>query len=258
MTADVRLTRIKKHGGALLCKRIVLGEDGRPKSDGSPCAMSRGSAERVVFNGTPATELATTILDLGSHEAIVLGDLADGLGDRIQIEKDANADPASGTHGRTRRTFSFRDGVPAACLLDFDQKAMPDDVRERLTAMGGFEGALASLIPGYAGLARVVPRFDLVRHLQRRDGRTLPEQRGRTCLRLRRRRQRHRPIPGHPRGACLERGPRLDLGRQAWRPADPQHRRHERRPAREARVRRTARGHSSTTAGSCSPHAGGA
>src|SRR4051794_5952126 len=117
--------------------------------------MSRGTAERVVFNGTPAAELVATMLDLGSHEAIVIGDLADGLGDRVQIVTDANADPANGTHGRTRKTLTFRQGEPAACLLDFDQKAMPEDVRERFAAAGGFEPALASLIRGFSQLARV-------------------------------------------------------------------------------------------------------
>ena len=36
----IRLTRVKKAGLALLSKRISLGEDGRPVSDGSPCAMA--------------------------------------------------------------------------------------------------------------------------------------------------------------------------------------------------------------------------
>ena len=45
---------------------------------------------------------------------------------------------------------------PAAALLDFDQKAMPADVRQRLDDVGGFEPALCRLIPGYDTLARVV------------------------------------------------------------------------------------------------------
>ena len=33
---EIRLTRVKKQGGALLCKRIFRGKDGLPLSDGSP------------------------------------------------------------------------------------------------------------------------------------------------------------------------------------------------------------------------------
>ncbi|HEX2525293.1 MAG TPA: primase-helicase family protein [Geminicoccus sp.] len=152
---EIRLTRVKKQGGALLCKRISLGEDGTPKSDGSPCAMARGTAMRVRLNGSPAKNLATQILDLGSDEALVLGDLRADLPDKIALERDEVADPANGTHGRTRKTFRFPDGAPSVVLLDYDQKAMPADVRRRLEEVGGFEGALAALIPDFAALARV-------------------------------------------------------------------------------------------------------
>ena len=47
MTGEIRLTRVAKHGGALLGKRIVADENGSPVSDGSPCAMARGTAARV-------------------------------------------------------------------------------------------------------------------------------------------------------------------------------------------------------------------
>ena len=122
--------------------------------------MSRGTATRVRLNGSPATNLSNEILDLGSHEALVLGDLADGLPDKIKLEKDEFADPARGTYGRTRQTFRYRPGQPAAALLDHDQKAMPDDVRQRLAEVGGFEGALATLLPGYAdaGAGDAAPR----------------------------------------------------------------------------------------------------
>ena len=156
MSGEIRLTRVKKRGGALLCKRIFLDEEGRVQSDGSPCAMSNGTAMRVRLNGSPATGLSNEILDLGPHEALVLGDLADGLPDKIKIEKDEFADPARGTYGRTRRTFRHRPGLPAAALLDHDQKAMSGEVRQRLTDVGGFEGAMATLLPDYGALARVV------------------------------------------------------------------------------------------------------
>ena len=73
--ADIRLVRMRKAGLALLSKRIKLGEDGQPSSDGNPCAMSHGTAMRVALDWwSPASGLAALILDLGSHEALVLGD----------------------------------------------------------------------------------------------------------------------------------------------------------------------------------------
>ena len=41
MTALViELTELLKQGGGIISKRITLGEDGRPKSDGSACRLS--------------------------------------------------------------------------------------------------------------------------------------------------------------------------------------------------------------------------
>ena len=152
---EIRLTRVKKAGGALLCKRITL-TDGRPQGDGRPCAMSLGSAQRVALNGSPAANLAELLSDLGSHEAILLGDIAEGLGDRIELETEKNADPANGVYSRTKKYLAFRKGEPSPVLVDYDQKAMPAAVRTRIEALGGFEAALASILPGYNELARVV------------------------------------------------------------------------------------------------------
>ena len=111
MSEEIRLTRVKKHDGALLCKRIFVDKNGRVQSDGSPCAMSYGTAERVCLNGSPAANLSNVILYLGRHEALVLGDLADGLPDKIKLKKDEFADPW-GADGRTRQTFQYRPGQP--------------------------------------------------------------------------------------------------------------------------------------------------
>lgn len=44
MSGAIPITRLRKQGGALLCKRIALGDQGKPVSDGSPCAMTRGES----------------------------------------------------------------------------------------------------------------------------------------------------------------------------------------------------------------------
>lgn len=150
----IRLTRLKKAGSALLSKRITLGADGRPVSDGSPCAMAHGTAARVALNTwTPASDLAALTLDLGSHEALVLGDHV-AQTETIEIAKTAHA--TNGRYGRNLETFKFRDGKPAVALLDYDQKGISENVRAVFEDHGGFEGAIASLIPSYASLARVI------------------------------------------------------------------------------------------------------
>jgi hypothetical protein len=120
MTGDVEqrihITRVKKAGLALLSKKISLGDNGRPVSDGSPCAMSSGTATRVGLDWrAPATDLAALISDLGPHEALVLGDHV-AEPDAIEIVKAAYADPPR-HYGRTLDTFKFKGGSPTAALL---------------------------------------------------------------------------------------------------------------------------------------------
>jgi hypothetical protein len=42
VSAEIRITRVTKHAGALLSKRIFCGEDGRPQSDGSRAPWRTG------------------------------------------------------------------------------------------------------------------------------------------------------------------------------------------------------------------------
>ena len=207
--------------------------------------MTHGTATRVRLNGSPATDLASEILELGSHEALVLGDLADGLPDEIKLEKDGVADPARGTHGRTRRTFTYRGNQPAAALLDFDQKAMPADVRQRLDDVGGFRRRTG---PADTRLRNAGPRrppVNFVRPLQRRDRRALSRQRRAARLCFRERRRGHPALPRDPAKARMAGRLRLDHGRRPRGTPGPQHRRHQRRTARTAGVRRSAAGRGS-------------
>jgi hypothetical protein len=151
--SSVRITRVRKAGNGLLCKRIALGADGRPASDGSPCRMWAGTATRVAIKG--ASGLADLITELDSSEALILGDhVAEEA--TIRLVKDSEADPAQGLYGRTLSTFRFRPGEPAAVLLDFDRKGMPKGVADRLDAAGSFKGAIAELLPDLASYARVI------------------------------------------------------------------------------------------------------
>lgn len=153
--SSVRITVARKHAG-FLSKRIMLGNDGRPKSDGSECRMSSGTAQRVELANGAASGLAEVIRQLTPSEALILGDhVSDN--DEIRLTTTAAANLEQGLFGRNKASFHYRPGEPAPALLDNDLKGMPNDVAGRLKNKGGFEGALRPLLKcDYDVLARVV------------------------------------------------------------------------------------------------------
>jgi hypothetical protein len=66
-----------------LTKRIGLGPDGKPVSDGSACLMARGQAQRMRCAGLGA--FAAHIERLKPNQAIGLGALHDDLPERAEI-----------------------------------------------------------------------------------------------------------------------------------------------------------------------------
>src|SRR5215207_6548166 len=73
LTVPVELTEVRKPGG-ILSKKITLGEDGRPKSDGSGCRLTIGKARRHRMNGgDPAGALAVFVNSMPGDAALTLG-----------------------------------------------------------------------------------------------------------------------------------------------------------------------------------------
>jgi hypothetical protein len=137
-----------------MTKTIRLGENGRVEADGAAGWMSSGSAARARYEGTaPAAWLAGLLDAMPSHRALAIGRLRDGLDERVAVVVKGREDGRT-TVARTRDHLAFADG-PGPLLLDHDRKGMPAAVAGQLAAVGGFEGALAQLIPGYDALARV-------------------------------------------------------------------------------------------------------
>lgn len=146
----------KSHGP--LSKRITLGDDGKPIADGSACVMAAGSARRAPVDG--AADLAALIGRLGSSEALALGRLRADLPDAVRIVTEAarrklDATGAADTISRTSDYLSYRPGEPAWCLIDFDMKAMPLAVAEKIADAGGVEGAIRELVSGFDAAASV-------------------------------------------------------------------------------------------------------
>ena len=155
--APFEVTRIRKDGGPLT-KRISLDASGNLVSDGAACTMSHGWARRVELSS--AQQLADLIGGLGSSEAITLGALRQGLPDQVEVATKHRLNGASRPDliARSRDYISFRSGVRAFTLIDYDTKGMPTEVRARITELGGFWPALVSVFQALAGVERVVRR----------------------------------------------------------------------------------------------------
>jgi hypothetical protein len=155
VSAAFELTIIRKAGGSLT-KRISLGSDGKPLSDGSECVMSRGSACRARFSTAQA--LARLIGERGSNEAILLGTLRSDLPDEVDVvtKSKLNGAAASDVVSRTAEFFVYRSAEPAFALIDFDQKGMPLEMARRLAEAGGVETVIARIIPEFMAAGRVM------------------------------------------------------------------------------------------------------
>jgi hypothetical protein len=138
---------------ALMSKRISLDGEGKLKSDGSECRMITGTAARV-FAGT-ASALAQIITSSRSDQAIALGTLKPEFSDSVAVTIPNRLDNHPGAITRSRSCIDYRPGVPAWCLIDFDTKGMPDEVKTKIEAAGGMWNALLTVAPELASAARV-------------------------------------------------------------------------------------------------------
>jgi len=130
----VEVTVFTKVDGPLT-KRIALGPDGRPVSDGSGCLMAHGRAERVRFGSL--SEFAEVIGQLQSNQAIGLGALRDGLAKCVDVVTARELTKLNGTAmpnlvARTSDAIVYVPGSPVLILLDFDRKGMPGHVAAKI------------------------------------------------------------------------------------------------------------------------------
>ena len=107
--------------------------------------MTRGTARRVRIES--AADLAQMINGCTPRNAYTGGRLRDGLPDQVEIVIAAKEGSDPRVVARTKQNFIFAEGEPGVGLFDFDPKGCPDDVRQRIAAAGGPEGALAEVLP---------------------------------------------------------------------------------------------------------------
>ncbi len=144
----VEVTRHEKESGPV-SKQIAL-VDGKPKSDGSQCWISRGNSRRVRLPDWP--EFAKLIEATPRNVAWSLGRMRADRADRCQLWKDSAAVQAAIAERadvvtRTKAMISYEPGRAAFVLLDFDTKGLSEVQMARLQDMGGFIGALGFLLP---------------------------------------------------------------------------------------------------------------
>jgi hypothetical protein len=149
MSSNFEITVFSKTRG-ILTKKISLSDDGNIIADGSACRMSNGWAERTAIADLHA--LAEVIEDLKPSQAIALGTLRPDLPDEIPIVSKEKLNGGDAIP-RTQENIIYRENQPALVLLDFDRKAMPTEVRERLRE---FWETLVAIVPGLREAAHLV------------------------------------------------------------------------------------------------------
>jgi hypothetical protein len=122
----------KRDTPALMSKRISLDGEGNVKSDGSECRMISGTAARALV--ATASALAQIIANCRSNQAIALGALKVELLASVAVTIPNRLDMHPGAITRSRSYIDYRPGVPAWCLIDFDTKGMPDEVKTKIEA----------------------------------------------------------------------------------------------------------------------------
>ena len=155
----------KAHGP--LTKKIRL-EGDKVISDGSPCSMGQGSAQRFRFSDLH--DLNALIVGMRQCEALALGALRSDLPDKVTIVTKAELNGATqpGIIARAGSNIIYCEKQPAPVLLDFDTKGMPPEVANRLDAAGGFWRTLVGLLPVLETATRVT-RFSTSAGLYRTD-----------------------------------------------------------------------------------------
>ena len=150
---DTSVTVFTKADG-ILSKRIWLSPEGRVQSDGSDCKMWEGTAKRAKAN--TAAELAEIIGTCTSRQALALGYPGDGVPDDVRVVTKAKLNQNPNAIARTREFISYRKGVPAWVLLDYDTKGIPPEITASIREAGGLWALLCVLVPGLAVAAHVI------------------------------------------------------------------------------------------------------
>jgi hypothetical protein len=152
-TCLVELTLLQKRSGLL--SKVIRLVDGKVWSNGSACQMAHGAARRITFDNGQA--FADFITGMPRNQALVLGQLKDGIPDYVEIVTDAELKHGAppGAIARTKEYFGYEKDKPTFVLLDIDLKEMPEHVAKRVAERGGVWNALCEACPALKPVARI-------------------------------------------------------------------------------------------------------
>jgi hypothetical protein len=141
----VEITVFRKHDAALT-KRFELGCDGEIQNDSTRCSLSRGTAMRRKVS---LKEFAAMISKTAENVSYALGAFDSELPRRVQIATKAMIAAGEAPEGAIARTAENIQYKPqrSFVLLDYDTKALPDDVKEEVADLGGFIDAIETVCP---------------------------------------------------------------------------------------------------------------
>jgi hypothetical protein len=154
------VTQFTKLGITALSKRVSLGADAKPVSDGSECVMANCTAVRRVVD---LRGFAALIESCTSQRAISLGtprsDLPDEQLSVVTKNKWNKLRDSPGAKGgtvicRTADFFEYQKRMGVS-LLDYDTKGQPKPIEDRVAELGGVWQALTTVVPEMAGVAHV-------------------------------------------------------------------------------------------------------
>jgi hypothetical protein len=179
------LTAFTKHPDeGSLTKRISL-VNGKVRSDASGCYMTRGTATRLRLANM--RELAEVIEEFDSQNALSLGGLRHDLPDEVEISTKSQLNGAATADqviARTKENIVFVAGQPALTLFDYDATGMPLEVDDLVRHLGGFEGALISVLPDLEDTARMTRASTSAGLRHAETGKRLPGSSGKHILAL--------------------------------------------------------------------------
>lgn len=145
-----------------LSKSYELDASGNLKSTPAPDLFSDLTAQRIYLDARePLTKLAKVINGMKPHHALAMGRLPAGVPDRTEVPVVFAGQVGKCKHGtdwvhRTGQDFTHAKGVPAPALLDFDVKDYPEEIAERVEALGGPLEALLDAVPELRDVKMVV------------------------------------------------------------------------------------------------------
>ncbi|NOD35694.1 MULTISPECIES: DUF5906 domain-containing protein [unclassified Ruegeria] len=154
-TTGFALTLVTKDEG-IMSKSIYLNGSGKPHNDSKQCALETGTAQTIQL--PTLTHLADLLNTMPSNQCITLGIISnDPSGDTLWplVTKAVARTMPPGTHiTRSQDHIGYREGLPGLMLIDFDQKGMPDRVRQKLQSVRAVDAILGQ-IPGASQVGHV-------------------------------------------------------------------------------------------------------